>query len=328
MNNQDLIKDIIKDDKTQTKLNNKIKKQEKYIAPVVYNDTPPIEETFKKNNRIIKGRSTIKSYKHSHNLGNYLYREMNLRMNKNNGILDDNEISISLMDMKKSLKISGKGYDLIIKTALDNLEDGEIELDYYTDKNGRYFEYMKLSLISGFDKERKSNGEVFYNIEVSKKMMRFLNENSSNNYTIIHNKYTTILTGIKQIKLYEYCYQYKNFNNGVIKNLTLDKLNIIFQSNYKYLSKAKEQMIKSMKGINEKTDITIAFIENDNKKVISLLVIENDKAKRDKQQQKKRKEMLEKSKGKDIYKLKDSSEENMINNLLTDLTHFSIFATP
>ncbi len=316
MNNQDLIKDIIKDDKTQTKLNNKIKKQEKYIAPVVYNDTPPIEETFKKNNRIIKGRSTIKSYKHSHNLGNYLYREMNLRMNKNNGILDDNEISISLMDMKKSLKISGKGYDLIIKTALDNLEDGEIELDYYTDKNGRYFEYMKLSLISGFDKERKSNGEVFYNIEVSKKMMRFLNENSSNNYTIIHNKYTTILTGIKQIKLYEYCYQYKNFNNGVIKNLTLDKLNIIFQSNYKYLSKAKEQMIKSMKGINEKTDITIAFIENDNKKVISLLVIENDKAKRDKQQQKKRKEMLEKSKGKDIYKLKDSSEENMINNLL------------
>ena len=316
MNNQDLIKDIIKDDKKQTKLNNKIKKQEKYIAPVVYNDTPPIEETFKKNNRIIKGRSTIKSYKHSHNLGNYLYREMNLRMNKNNGILDDNEISISLMDMKKSLKISGKGYDSIIKTALDNLEEGVIELDYYTDKNGKYFEYMKMSLISGFDKERKSNGEVFYNIEVSKKMMRFLNENSSNNYTIIHNKYTTILTGIKQIKLYEYCYQYKNFNNGVIKNLTLDKLNIIFQSNYKYLSKAKEQMIKSMKGINEKTDITIAFIENDNKKVISLLVIENDKSKRDKQQQKKRKEMLEKSKGKDIYKLKDSSEENMINNLL------------
>jgi hypothetical protein len=231
-----IIKEILEEDKKQTKLNNKIKKQEKYIAPVIYNDTPPIEETFKKNNRIIKGRSTIKSYKHSHNLGNYLYRKMNLRMNKNNGVLDDNEISVSLMDMKKSLKISGKGYDLIIKTALDNLKKGEIELDYYTDKNGRYFEYMKLSLISGFDRERKPNGEVFYNIEISKKMMRFLNENSSNNYTIIHNKYTTILTGIKQIKLYEYCYQYKNFNNGVIKNLTLDKLNIIFQSNYKYLS--------------------------------------------------------------------------------------------
>ncbi len=315
-NNNSMIKDIVREDKKQTKLNNKIKKQEKYVAPVVYNDTPPIEETFKKSNRIIKGRSSIKVSKHSHNLGNYLYREMNLRMSKNKGILDDNEISISLMDMKKSLKISGKGYDSIIKTALDNLEEGVIELDYYTDKNGRYFEYMKMSLISGFDKERKSNGEVFYNIEVSKKMMRFLNENSSNNYTIIHNKYTTILTGIKQIKLYEYCYQYKKFKNGVIENLTLDKLNTIFQSNYKYLSKAKEQMIKSIKGINEKTDITIAFIENDNKKVISLLVIENDKAKRDKQQQKKRKEMLEKSKGKDIYKLKDSSEEDIINNLL------------
>ena len=41
-NNNSMIKDIIREDKNQTKLNNKTKKQEKYVAPVVYNDTPPI----------------------------------------------------------------------------------------------------------------------------------------------------------------------------------------------------------------------------------------------------------------------------------------------
>ncbi|MEN4046595.1 replication initiation protein [Sulfurimonas sp. NWX367] len=310
-----LIKDILKDDKKQTKLKKK-QKQENYNIPIVFNDIPSIEETFKKSNRIIKGKSNIKSTKHSHNLGNFLYREMNLRMVKNNGVLEKNEISIPLIDMKKTLKISGKGYDTIIKEAMENLQEGKIELDKYTDKQGRTFDYVVMSLISGFDREKLPSGEVIYNIEVSKKMMKFLNENSSGSYTIIHNKYTAILSGVKQIKLYEYCKQYVGFNGGVIKNLTLEKLNIIFQSDYKYLSKAKEQMVKSIKGINTKTDITIAFIEQDNKKVIELLVVENERAVKDRQQQKKRKEMLDKSKGQDIYIFKHTEEEQeIISNL-------------
>jgi len=238
-------------------------------------------------------------------------------MKKNNNNLDNNELSIPLMEMKKILKISGKGYDIIIKNSLEDLKKGKIELEYYTDKQGRNFDYVVMSLISGFDKERLANGEVIYNIEVSKKMIKFLNENSGGNYTLIPSKYTAILQGIKQIKLYEYCKQYVGFRGGKIPPLTLDKLNVIFQSNYQYLSKAKEQITKSLKNINTKTDITIAFIESDNKKVIELLVVENERGQKDRQQLKKRKEMLEESKGNGIYKFKNTEEDNdIINNFL------------
>ncbi|QFR44055.1 replication initiation protein [Sulfurimonas xiamenensis] len=312
---QSIIKDIIKTDKKQTKSLSKI--NENYTVPVVYNDIPIEEKTFHKSNRIIKGKTNIKISKHTHNLGNFLYREMNIRMKKNNNVLDDNEITIPLSSMKKELKITTDSYEKIIKKSMEELKDGTIELEYYTDKQGRSFDYVVMSLISGFDKERLSNGEVIYNIEVSKKMIKFLNENSGGNYTLIPSKYTAILQGIKQIKLYEYCKQYVGFRGGKIPPLTLDKLNVIFQSNYQYLSKAKEQITKSLKNINTKTDITIAFIQTDNKKVIELLVVENERGTKDRQQLKKRKEMLEKSKGNGVYKFKNTEEENdIINNLL------------
>jgi hypothetical protein len=310
--NNNLIKNIIKED------NNEIQKKE-FKIPIVKNITPLKEKTFHKNNRVIKGKSSIKVSKHSHNLGNMIYREMTLRMTEDY-ILKDNTMKISLAEMKKTLKMTEGNYNLIIKKALEDLKNGNIELEHYTDRHGRHFEYVVMSLLNSFKKEILPNKEIVYHISVSEDMIEFLKENSGGNYTLINCKYTCELSGIKQIKLYEYCKQYITFQKGQVPKLNLEDLNTIFQSNYRYLSKAKEQIKKSMKGINGKTDVNISFIESDNKKFVRILVEENERAIKDKQQKEKRREMMGESKGNGIFILKDDleKEEEMIEDMLKE----------
>lgn len=280
---------------------------------------PGMEQTFQKSNRMIKGKSSIKVSKHNHNLGNMLYREMLLRMTED-FVLTNNKVILSLKEMKDILGLGNTDYNRVIKQSLEELQEGKFELDHYTDRDGRYFEYIVMSLINSFKKEILPNKEIVYHISVSEDMIEFLKENSGGNYTLLNCKYTSILSGIKQIKLYEHCKQYVTFQKGRVPKLNLEDINNILQSDYKYLSKAKEQIKKSILGINSKTDIKVSFIKSEDKKNIELLVQENENAVKDKQQTKKRKEMLNKSKGNGVFVSEEDieKEKTIIDNLMNE----------
>ena len=287
--------------------------------------------TLNKDNRTIRTKQLHPQGKEAKILNNHLYREAQLKIEfgKTTDIglkyktLRQYDTELTIPKIREILGLENNGkYINLIETAIEELEK-PIEIYNYIDKEGNLFKKQRMPFITySGRKQVKENGEISYILGISEHLYHIIKETKNNPFTQLNIDIQKKLTS-NGIELYEWLKSYQNMGKGKTKGycppLNLEKLNDMFFSNYKYLSKVRVVLLNNIKQINDKTDLVIREVikENGKKGEIYLQVQENNSHKE--KRLKKELNIMNQKIGQDkqsYKKDKNQEEEEMINNIL------------
>lgn len=274
-----------------------------------------------KDNRVIRVKQLHKQGKEAKLLNNFLYQEAQLKIGfdklTDKGLkyktLNSYDTILTVKEIRKILGLEkNNNYVELIQIAINQLKE-EVVIYNYRDNDGKFWESMKMRFITFEGVAKEATGERTYTLGISEHMYKIIKETKSNYFTElnldIHKKLTS-----NGIELYEYLKSYQNMNNGYCPPLNLEKLNNLFFTEYKYISKMKTLLMNNLKKINEKTDLIVREVikENGKKGEIYLQVQENKEYK--KERFKKEQSIANQKLGqkKQVYKMEKIEEENNI----------------
>ena len=298
---------------------------------IINEDNTIKTNTLNKDNRTIRIKQLQKRGKEAKILNNYLYREAQLKIqfDKKTEIglkyktLTQYDTTFTIPEIRNILGLQNTGrYIELIETAISQLE-APVEIYNYVDKQGDLWKKQKMSFIvySGEKQERKT-GEITYTLGISNKMYQIIKETHNYPFTELNLDIQKSLTS-NGIELYEWLKSYQNMGKGKTKGycppLNLEKLNNIFFTNHKHMSKIIPILKNNISQINNKTDLVVREVikENGKKGEIYLQVQESNSHKMKRLKKELNINNQKVGQQKQDYKIsKTEEEEQMINNLL------------
>jgi len=220
----------------------------------------------KKDNKVIKMRQKVKLSREAKLLNNFLYREAQLKCKFNSSSDNYFETTLTNIEIRKITGIENTNqYSEKVKTAITQLQF-PIEIYDIVDDNGDLWKWQSLPFVvyAGEKQERKT-GEISYTLKISDKMFQIIKESGVKNYTQIDLSIQKKLTS-NGISMYEWFKSYQNMGGknrkGYCPPMSLETINEIFFTKYKYLSKAKPSVFSAIEQINKETDIYIREVVN------------------------------------------------------------------
>jgi len=258
---------------------------------------------------------------------NELYYQVQIRKDKKNqdslkyDSLDFYRLQFTQTQLKKWMGIEKyNNYSKMIKKSLTELKE-TIELKNVRVNEEREKEYVVVSFINEYSKEYEdinNKHQKMYEIEINHTMHQIIINSNIGYFTKLNLEYQSKFKTKNAIRLYEYCKSFQK--QSYTPPMSLDLLNKLFISNYKYMSEALKVLHRNLKIVNTISDIEISILENKESKrrtpkgkKVKISYIQLSIKKTTKQQLKETNQML-KTEG---YK-KHFKDKNLINEIHTD----------
>jgi hypothetical protein len=165
-----------------------------------------------------------------------------------------------------------------------------------------------------------------YEIEINHTMHQIIINSNIGYFTKLNLEYQSKFKTKNSIRLYEYCKSFQK--QSYTPPMSLDLLNKLFISNYKYMSEALKVLHRNLKIVNDISDIEISILENKESKrrtpkgkKVKISYIQLSIKKTTKQQLKETNQILKTQGYKKHFKDKNlinevNTDEQIINNLL------------
>ena len=266
---------------------------------------------------------------------NELYYQVQIRKDKKNqdslkyDSLDFYRLQFTQTQLKKWMGIEKyNNYSKMIKKSLNELKE-TIELKNVRVNEEREKEYVVVSFINEYSKEYEdinNKHQKMYEIEINHTMHQIIINSNIGYFTKLNLEYQSKFKTKNSIRLYEYCKSFQK--QSYTPPMSLDLLNKLFISNYKYMSEALKVLHRNLKIVNAISDIEISILENkENKrrtakgKKVKISYIQLSIKKTTKQQLKETNQILKTQGYKKHFKDKNlinevNTDEQIINNLL------------
>jgi plasmid replication initiation protein len=193
----------------------------------------------------------------------------------------DYELIFSHHKIKRELGVTNNNYIDTIKKSLSLLRNTEFSIKNF--KVGRrIIKEHTTGLISSFsDYIDENTKEKMFAISIDKTLFNEMMKIGPE-HTKLNLKNIKTLSSSNQIRLYEYVKSRTNMKN--MPTMSINDLNNLFMTNLKYLGKLEEIIKRSIKKINEKTDIKISYSKDKRNKTITFKI---DKVKKTLEEEKK-----------------------------------------
>ena len=266
---------------------------------------------------------------------NELYYQVQIRKDKKNqdslkyDSLDFYRLQFTQTQLKKWMGIEKyNNYSKMIKKSLTELKE-TIELKNVRVNEEREKEYVVVSFINEYSKEYEdinNKHQKMYEIEINHTMHQIIINSNIGYFTKLNLEYQSKFKTKNSIRLYEYCKSFQK--QSYTPPMSLDLLNKLFISNYKYMSEALKVLHRNLKIVNTISDIEISILENKESKrrtpkgkKVKISYIQLSIKKTTKQQLKETNQMLKTEGYKKHFKDKNlinkvQKDEQIINNLL------------
>ena len=266
---------------------------------------------------------------------NELYYQVQIRKNKKNqdslkyDSLDFYRLQFTQTQLKKWMGIEKyNNYSKMIKKSLTELKE-TIELKNVRVNEEREKEYVVVSFINEYSKEYEdinNKHQKMYEIEINHTMHQIIINSNIGYFTKLNLEYQSKFKTKNAIRLYEYCKSFQK--QSYTPPMSLDLLNKLFISNYKYMSEALKVLHRNLKIVNDISDIEISILENKESKrrtpkgkKVKISYIQLSIKKTTKQQLKETNQILKTQGYKKHFKDKSllnevQKDEQTINNLL------------
>jgi len=258
---------------------------------------------------------------------NELYYQVQIRKDKKNqdslkyDSLDFYRLQFTQTQLKKWMGIEKyNNYSKMIKKSLTELKE-TIELKNVRVNEEREKEYVVVNFINEYSKEYEdinNKHQKMYEIEINHTMHQIIINSNFGYFTKLNLEYQSKFKTKNAIRLYEYCKSFQK--QSYTPPMSLDLLNKLFISNYKYMSEALKVLHRNLKIVNTISDIEISILENKESKrrtpkgkKVKISYIQLSIKKTTKQQLKETNQML-KTEG---YK-KHFKDKNLINKVQKD----------
>ena len=224
------------------------------------------EKMIHKANEIIHNMANLSI--ESMRLLNELYYQVQIRQGKKNqnGLeydgLDSYQLQFTQTQLKKWMGIENyNSYSSMIKDSFTELKKS-IELKNVR-INDSEKEYINLSFINDFSKEYEDINnphQKMYEIEINRKMHTIIKNSNLGYFTKLDLEYQSKFKTKNSIRLYEYCKSFQN--KSYTPPMSLELLNKLFLSNYKYMSEVVKVLNRNIKTINSISDIDISIMDS------------------------------------------------------------------
>jgi plasmid replication initiation protein len=250
----------------------------------------PISKTIHKKNEIIRGEILIGNDKNNvlelnpttiklFNLI-YMFYQTNYEVYKkmNNKIL-----SINLMSLKNELEINSNNYNQIIRNSIKELFNKEIKIKNFIDDKGNKIIEYNTHFIKTYKILKAPDNNIIFNIEFDDSLFEYINNKDVFFTELKYENYKKLNRG-HQIRLYEFLKSYENMKNNKTPQLNLKDLNKIFSTNLQYIAHIEKILKRSLKKINEDTDLKIIYekSKNINQEKTIQFIFKNNKTKENK----------------------------------------------
>jgi len=223
------------------------------------------EKMIHKANEIIHNMPNLSI--ESMRLLNELYYQVQIRQGKKNqnGLeydsLDFYQLQFTQTQLKKWMGIENyNSYSLMIENSFLELKKA-IKL-----KNVRVNdiekEYLVTSFINDFSKEYEDKNnphQKMYEIEINSKMHKIIINSNLGYFTKLDLEYQSKFKTKNSIRLYEYCKSFQN--KSYTPPMSLELLNKLFLSSYKFMSEVVKVLNRNIKTINSISDIDISIMD-------------------------------------------------------------------
>ena len=224
------------------------------------------EKMIHKANEIIHNMANLSI--ESMRLLNELYYQVQIRQGKKNqnGLeydsLDFYQLQFTQTQLKKWMGIENyNSYSLMIENSFLELKKA-IKL-----KNVRVNdiekEYLVTSFINDFSKEYEDKNnphQKMYEIEINSKMHKIIINSNLGYFTKLDLEYQSKFKTKNSIRLYEYCKSFQN--KSYTPPMSLELLNKLFLSSYKFMSEVVKVLNRNIKTINSISDIDISIMDS------------------------------------------------------------------
>lgn len=223
------------------------------------------EKMIHKANEIIHNMPNLSI--ESMRLLNELYYQVQIRREKKNqnGLeydsLDFYQLQFTQTQLKKWMGIENyNSYSLMIENSFIELKKA-IKL-----KNVRVDDVKKDYLITSFINDASKEYEdinnphqKMYEIEINRKMHEIIKNSNLGYFTKLNLAYQSQFKTKNSIRLYEYCKSFQS--KSYTPPMSLELLNKLFLSSYKYMSESLKVLNRNINIINSISDINISIID-------------------------------------------------------------------
>ena len=231
----------------------------------------PKEKTIKKRNNIVRmgTENNTKLSTTALKLYNFLY--LAFQYHRETVEKYDYTISIKQTTIKDELKITNDHYGEIIINAFKELVSRTVVINNFTNSDGYVVKTHITSLLHSVSdtKSKEDNKTKIYLVKLDKTLFDEMMKKEAG-YTDLLLSNIKPLRSPQQIRLYEHCKSYEAMTKSEV--MTLDDLNKLFFTNFKHLSKVEELINRSIKRINEDTDIEITYKKDKKNKTIQFFI--------------------------------------------------------
>jgi len=204
---------------------------------------------------------------------NQLYYQVQIRRDKKNqdgfkyDSLDFYQLQFTQTQLKKWMGIEKyNNYSEMIENSFIELKKA-VKLKNVRVNEEREKEYVVVSFINEASKEYENKNnphQKMYEIEINHTMHQIIINSNLGYFTKLNLEYQSKFKTKNSIRLYEYCksFQEKSYTPPMSLNL----LNKLFISDYKYMSEALKVLHRNIKIVNSISDIKISILENNESK--------------------------------------------------------------